>query len=426
MHLSKILKRNSVVIDNTKKYTIPVPSMPPLEEEIEQEIVEPEEFEFQNFEFPVEQLPKQEQEQEQETEETITEQKIPVPEEKQPETPPQEYDFEDFNFAELPRREDNREDDIDIISRQVREIEKKREESEIEAENMLEDARFRSEEFIQRSVQTAELIITHTLDGAKAELSNAISAGYADGFETGRAEALKIVEPALNKINILMETINRLQDKMLYEFRDSMFNIISEISKKIVHKEISEDNHYLIALFSDAIQDIKAEEFVTVTVAESELAIATRNEKLFLAEIPYIKDFKILSEKNANKGTMIVETEKTVVDSSIDMQLEKVDYYLEMMKENLDIPKTVDDIINQTSLRSIDNHIGMMSDEDRNYPKYDENTDDISNINIDADIDINSAKSINENIGFENIENIDDISDEDLMKYFESPDFNVD
>ena len=400
MDLSKILKKNSIILDDTKKYTIPIPSMPPEEPEIQEDF---EEIEFENYDFR--EFAQQSQEQGEVPTEDISEEKQP-----NPEPPRQEYDFEDFNFSEFP---ENEEDTV------AKELERQREEAELAAAQMIEEAQIKSGELIRNATETAELIITHTLDGAKAELGNAISAGYSDGFETGRHEALKVVEPALNKIGILTETINRLQDKMLYEFRDSMFSMISVIAKKVVHKEIDEDNHYLVALFSDAIQDVKAEEFVTITVAESELTVATRNEKLFLAEIPHIKEnhFKILPDKNETKGTMIVETEKAVVDSSIDAQLERVDYFLAMIKENLDIPKTVDDVISHTSLKNINSQAEMMLEMEAedgygDYSGYDENVDNIDSENM-MDIDINS-------------ENEDDISDEDIMKYFSGPDFNVD
>lgn len=418
MSLSKVLKRHSVVIDDTKKFTIPISGMPKEEPELEPEpefepgfkteieegtekIIEPQPMQWEI-------IPVQKPEPEAEPENT---------EEQQPKVPRREYDFEDFNFAEE-----------DVIEEQTAIEEKIQRVAEAEAEELIENARNKSEMIISQAVETAQLIITHTLDNAKMELSNAINAGYSDGFEAGRNESLKIVEPALNKINVLAETINRLQDKMLYEFRDSMFNIISEISKKIVHKEVNEDNHYLVGLFSDAIQNIKAEDFVTVTVAESELTVATRNEKLFLAEIPYIKDFKILSDKNAIKGTMIVETEKTVVDASIYVQLEKVDYFLEQMKENLDIPKTVDDIINQVSLRSIEDQAELLYEDEYGYaaPADYNITDDAENLSAEKNSKANS--NIKQKSAVENTQNFDDIdiSDEEIMKYFDSPDFNVD
>ena len=434
--MSKVLKRSSIVVDNAKKFVIPVSGMPPEESE-------PELCEISDFVFPVLDMPdfdaSHEREQEVQAMPKMPEEK-PLPEveldrenikpkskprrkPKEPEIWHQEYNFEDFNFSEP---------DPDSISAQ-QEIEKRREESELAAVQLFNDARTASEKITKRATQTAELIVTHTLDSAKAELGNAITAGYTDGFETGRNEALKILEPALNKIDVLTETIKRLQDKMLYEFRDGMFSLISEISQKIVHKEVSENNLYLSVLFSDAIQNIKAEEFVTITVAESELTLATRNEKLFLAEIPHIKDFKILPDKNAAKGTMIVETEKTVVDASIDVQLEKVEYLLQQMKENLDIPKTLDDLIDQTYIRSIDNHAGMMAEENyENYEDYEAAYDnDIDDTGID---DMNNAGlqdfGFEEDIGFQNAantantENSDDISDEEIMKYFEDSDFN--
>lgn len=363
--MSKILKKNIVVVDGAKKYPIPISGK--SKEEIEEE--ETKETEKTESEDP------SEIKNNADGDASV----YPAANESGTIQEPDKYDynFEDFDFTANP---------TDAADRQPSCTKREN------AERLIEDAQRKSDEIIEQAMKAAETIINHTLDSAKAELNNAISAGYADGFETGRNESIKVIEPALNKINVLTETITKLQDKMLYEFRDNMFNIISEISSKIVHKEVDENNHYLVGLFSDAIKNVKAEEFVTVTVAESELKIATRNIDLFLAEIPHIKDFKILPDKNSGKGTMIVETAKAVVDASIDVQLENVETLLEQMKENLNIPNTTDDIIKTPSLRSMRERADGYQDGDDGGGYADaENGDIIQNYGDMDDIDGDDA-----------------------------------
>lgn len=193
------------------------------------------------------------------------------------------------------------------------------------------------EEIISQAQRTADLIINHTLENAKAELNNALSQGYSDGFETGKSEALSIISPALGKINALTDAIMQIQNQMLEDFKDEMFNIIAEVSKKILHREIEEKDEYLITLFSDAINNIRAENFVTVTVSEAQAEFAVRNIDLFKAKISNIDDFKIIPDKNAERGTMIVETAKTVADASFNVQIAAIDSILERMKENLSV-----------------------------------------------------------------------------------------
>jgi len=183
--------------------------------------------------------------------------------------------------------------------------------------------------------RTADLIVSHTLETAKAELDAAIAKGYSDGFESGRSEALGVVAPALEKIGLLADAVTRAQDSMLEEFRDEIFGIIAEISRKVLHREIDEKDEYLLVLFEDALKDIKAEEFVTVTVGESQAEFALRNIDLFKAQVANIDDFKIIADKDAGRGTMIVETAKSVADASFEVQLGEVEVILERMKEKL-------------------------------------------------------------------------------------------
>ena len=205
-------------------------------------------------------------------------------------------------------------------------------ETEIDRETIKKEAAAQARAQAQRA---ADLIINHTLDNARAELGEVLQQGYSDGFEAGKNEAVSVIAPALEKISLLAESITQAQDKMLEDFRDEMFNIIAEISRKVLRKEIDEKDEYLIALFEDALKDVKAEEFITVTVSESQAEFMLRNIDIFKAYASNIEEFKIIPDKNAERGTMIVETAKTVADASFEVQMEEIEVILDRMKEKL-------------------------------------------------------------------------------------------
>ena len=194
-----------------------------------------------------------------------------------------------------------------------------------------------ADKIIAQAQRTADIIVSHTVENAKTELNEVMSQGYSYGYEAGRAEAMNIIEPALNKIALLTEAVKQMQDKMLEDFKDEMFDIISEISKKIIHKEINENDEYLLSLFGDAVKDIRAENYVTVTVSESQADFAIRNIDLFKEKVANIEDFRIIADENSERGTMIVETVKTVSDASVNIQAEAIDNIIDRMKENFSL-----------------------------------------------------------------------------------------
>gem|GEM_PF-6761918 len=201
------------------------------------------------------------------------------------------------------------------------------------------------EEIIAQAQKTAEIIISHTLESTKQELDIAITQGYNDGYSEGKSEALKIIEPSLLKIKILVDSIKKMQDKMLDEFKDGMFNMISDISSKILHKEIDEKDEYLVELFADAVKNIKTESFVTVTVSGAQIDFTLRNIDLFRSQVANINDFKIVPDKNAVKGTMVVETANALADASYAVQQEKINLIISQMKENLSVLESSEEII---------------------------------------------------------------------------------
>jgi len=257
------------------------------------------------------------------------------------------------------------------------------------------------EEIIAQAQRTAELIIKHTLESAKFELTNVIAQGYADGFAEGKNEALAVIEPALAKIAVLTESVARIQDLMLGNFKDAIFSIISEISSKIIHREINASDEYLLELYKDAVKRIKAEEFVTVTVGESQIDFAVRNVDLFKAAVSHVQDFKIIAEKDADRGTMVVETARSMADSSCYIQEEKIDAVLEQLKDTLVIPQSAEEIEELAKIKNM----------------REENLDYLNSLNYDynneEDPGLENFGNL-ENFNYENAENLSDINSAEI------------
>ena len=269
------------------------------------------------------------------------------------------------------------------------------------------------DEIIAQARRTAELIVSHTLETTKFEMTNVIAQGYADGFAEGKNEALSVIEPALAKIAALLESVLKVQDLMLDNFRHGIFSIISEISSKIIHKEISSGDEYLMELFNDAVKSIKVEEFVTVTVSDSQVDFVVRNTDIFKSAVSNIADFKIVSEKDASRGTMIVETAKTIADASYYVQEEKIDEIIEQMKDTLIIPQSAEEIAELEKIRRMReenlDYLNMQEYQNSENPETPENLENLENI---------------ENL--ENLENIDgQISDSDSENPENLSDINI-
>lgn len=206
-----------------------------------------------------------------------------------------------------------------------------------EIEKMYEDADRYAEKTHRDAYRSAEIILNHTLSTAKQELEEAARQGFAEGFEEGRRQAESVIAPALKKIETFMNSIFKVEESMLYEFREKMFVMVSEAAKKLIHKEIKENDSYIVSLFSDAMRDMRAEDFVTITVSDYDIEFVTAHKHLFLSEIGELNDFKIIADKDSPKGTLIIETEKSVVDASIGVQLKNIEALFERLKLNLSI-----------------------------------------------------------------------------------------
>ena len=191
-------------------------------------------------------------------------------------------------------------------------------------EQKVQESERQAARIIESAMEEARLIEKTAYETMGARVEKAVKQGYADGYKLGHEDGQCAYDEAIAKIGQFFTFLSAQEDEMLARFEDELYALVFDITKKIIHKEIANDDHAFFQIFDDAIANVRSSEWLTLTVADEEYEIATRNKSLLFARLSNVADFKIVKAAGEEKGVCLVETSRSIYDASIETQLEKI------------------------------------------------------------------------------------------------------
>ena len=120
----------------------------------------------------------------------------------------------------------------DVLNDELALLEQKVQESERQAARIIEMA-----------MEEARLIEKTAYEAIGARIEKAVKQGYADGYNLGAEEGKLKCEEVIKKLRQFSEFLLARQDEMLAQFEDELYALVFDITRKIIHKEISNDDY---------------------------------------------------------------------------------------------------------------------------------------------------------------------------------------
>lgn len=191
-------------------------------------------------------------------------------------------------------------------------------------EEILCQARIKSQQLIQNAVACAADILNDAKKKAQEEFVLAQNAGFEEGLRQGKEAAeMKIMKP-YNDLRLLINSIEEKKVEIFNDYENELKELALSVAKKVIDINLEKDDSLFLNIFNNAVKEYKKLEWVKVTVSGYESSVAvTRTDKLLeLAKGATDIDIKIFED--APRGTCIIETPHSIVDASVDTQLQRI------------------------------------------------------------------------------------------------------
>ena len=158
---------------------------------------------------------------------------------------------------------------------------------------------------------------------------NAYEEAYALGLKEGTVKAFdeekQRVALEMEKIKDLIGEIKTIKTTLMKENEKQIVNLCFYMAKRLLMKEITEEESYIQTLIKKSLEMAQSEEDVTVKVSpEDKIWIDAHKETVF-KELNLNPNTTIEEDSKMNRGGVIIETNHGVIDATVEQRLEKLE-----------------------------------------------------------------------------------------------------
>ena len=247
----------------------------------------------------------------------------------------------------ITEQQEIQEDNKNIVKKSQEEAEQLLVQAKTDAEKIVKDAEEEAFRHVQLSVEKAKIKEAEILasreknirlreeearnliDRANREAADIQSVarkqgydtGYEDGFEHGKAEAVRLVD----RLKMIIESAIDKREDIISSAEEQIIRIILLIGRKVVKHITDKDEEVVIANIKSALQKIQGKELVIVKVNSKDLEITTEHKEEFINMIEGLKNLKLLEDSRVDRGGCIIETDFGSIDGRIATQLEEME-----------------------------------------------------------------------------------------------------
>lgn len=156
------------------------------------------------------------------------------------------------------------------------------------------------------------------LTRAQQEAVSIREAAKKEGYEDGIKNAGKDLEEIKEKLAQFFDCSNEVYEKV----SGCILDIAVQIAKKIIKKEIDENQEYIIPIIKEMIEDInKTENKIIIKVMPKDAEIVQdRIEEIFSGK-NFEAKISVIPDNSVKDGGVIIETSNGIADASISTQL---------------------------------------------------------------------------------------------------------
>lgn len=184
----------------------------------------------------------------------------------------------------------------------------------------LEDKQREAQEIIDNAKAEAETIIAQANKEAAQLKEDAENAGYQEGYEAGKAEVGKLQEDLKLQIN---DNAKEYQ-KIIQSIEPKYTNIMIKLLERMTGVISSEYKSVIVHLIQKSLEENDNEENYTIRVSREDYDAVKKKIDSIKAMLKETAVVELVIDSKLEKSQCFIETDTSVIDCSLDVQLENL------------------------------------------------------------------------------------------------------
>lgn len=192
------------------------------------------------------------------------------------------------------------------------------------ADEIISQAKAAADEIMDRTQSLSGQMLREAAEKGEEERQRARREGYEAGYSEGVKAAQAELEGGLREVRELIHGIEVQRESMLLGYEEEIKGLALNIAKKIVESELQTRDRAFLSLYKSALSELNRHERVKITVSPHEEAFASLHGDLLKSLARDAQSIKVEIDRTAEPGTCIVETDESIADASLNVQLGRI------------------------------------------------------------------------------------------------------
>ncbi len=157
----------------------------------------------------------------------------------------------------------------------------------------------------------------------------AYSLGLKEGKEKAYHEEKERIDGEMEHMVQLIDEIKNIKTNLEKENEKQLAKLCFYMAKRLLMKEIQEDEAYIMNLTKKTIEMVQSDENITIRVSPEDLKWIEENKTQFFQEVDVDPSTKIEEDRDVSRGGVIIESQFGVIDARVEERLEKLEKILD-------------------------------------------------------------------------------------------------
>lgn len=227
---------------------------------------------------------------------------------------------------EQQRREQEENRIQSIVDERVRKaLEQSKAQIDAYANDITQRATAQAEGIKADAKQTTIAVLEKATKEADAIKEQAKQQGYKEGFEKGNSEATAKCEKYVDASAKFLAEINAKKEAYYMSHEALLKETVFDMVKKITLAELDSDDKMIERIIVNASKSFRNSDYIKISLLEGDVSREFVSDAEFINKlIPFVPEIEIeyLNPEEAEKGTVILDNDKEIIDASVPTQLE--------------------------------------------------------------------------------------------------------
>ncbi|MGC8554431.1 MAG: FliH/SctL family protein [Candidatus Acidulodesulfobacterium sp.] len=148
--------------------------------------------------------------------------------------------------------------------------------------------------------------------------------GYAEGFESGKSEALKSMEEGVKNIFSAAESIKQFKNELYEDVKKDAVNLSIKIAETITRSKIAADDGVLFNIIASAINKSSDAVNFTICLNPEDYKVLNKNPDALKDFLSKEASIDFIQDKKVQPGNVVISTDFGEIDAAIATQIENI------------------------------------------------------------------------------------------------------